>query len=365
MNYPEFHSHKWAKTFAKAKTLLEQANALYQQGQVDEAKQSLDKLYNGDFANENDIFPGLKISGPYWRGVDGEMNLRFDVLYEYSGWPELVDLPEFKNSVDHYYRLFLDDVKSIVETRNLLPYSKLEPFTDSYQTLKLGDGWVEIYNTLCAKTESALELGLMSPELLDEWFVYFLRGIIGYDHGLILQGVFSRMVIQNRGFETLVKVVAASAEDFGWRVSRLFFAKIYPEAGIDGMVLRQLGRYGMFADQDIETAEIRPPEDDEETPAYKSTIFRNCEERGIFERISADSGIPLGKLGVGICIHCAEHAKKNTEIFVPPDKRPVLRMARSLGLGDESCLFETITYPEPDMERFMIAQEQVFYTDTE
>ena len=57
MNYPEFHSHKWAKTFAKAKTLLEQANALYQQGQVDEAKLSLDKLYNGDFTNENDIFP--------------------------------------------------------------------------------------------------------------------------------------------------------------------------------------------------------------------------------------------------------------------------------------------------------------------
>lgn len=363
MNFPEIHSHKWALTFAKAKQYLERANSFYQQGHVEAAREALGLMYNGDFENENDIYPGLKIAGPYWRGVDGEMNLRFDVLYEYSNWPELKALPEFKDSVEHYFRLFLADVKELVETRQLLAYSKLEPYTTSFDTLKLGDGWVALYQGLCARTEKALETGDMPADLLDEWFVYFLRGIVGYDYGLILQGVFSRMVIEQRGFETLVKVVASSADDFGWRVSRLFFAKIYPQAGIEGMMLRQLGRYGMFADQDLKTTEVRPPEGDEETPVYKSTVFFNCEERGIFERISVDSGIPLSKLGIGICIHCAEHGKKNTEIFVPPDQRPVLRMIRTLGLGDESCLFETITYPEPDMERFMNAQEQVFYSE--
>jgi len=365
MNFSEVHSHKWALTFAKAKKYADLAATLYQQGRVDEARAELDRLYNGDLTNENDIYPGLKIAGPYWRGVDGEMNLRFEVLYEFSNWPELQDLPEFKDSIERYFRLFLADVRAIVESRGLLDYSKLEPHTASFDTLKLGDGWVALYQDLCARTEAALQTGDLPPGLLEAWFVYSLRAIVAYDYGLIRQGVLSRLMIEQRGFEGLVKLVAASAEEFGWRVSRLFFAQIYPQAGIDGMLLRQLGRYGMFADQDLKTTEIRPPQGDEETPVYKSTLFFNCEERGIFELIAADSGIPLSKLGVGICIHCAEHAKKNTEIFVPPDQRPALRMTRALGLGDETCLFETLTYPEPDMERFMNAQDQVFYYEAQ
>lgn len=365
MNFPEVHSHKWARTFAKAKQHMEQANSLFRQGEVDAARQELERMYNGDLENANDIYPGLKIAGAYWRAVEGEMNLRFEVLFEHCDWPNVQDLAEFKDGVERYFRLFLDDVKEMVETRRLLSYSKLEPYTTNFDTIKLGDGWVDLYQNLCTRTEAALEAGEMAGELLDEWFVYCLRGIVAYDYGLIRQGILSRMIIEHRGFEALQKIVASSADEFGWRVSRLFFAQIYPRAGIEGMMLRQLGRYGMFADQDLKTTEARPPEGDEETPVYKSTEFYNCEERGIFEPISNDSRIPLSKLGLAVCVYCADHAKKNTEIFVPPDQRPVLRMTRALGLGDESCLFETEIYPEPDMERFMNAQDQVFYSEAQ
>lgn len=363
MNFPEVHSHKWAITFAKAKKHAEQANLLYEQGKIDEAKAALSRMYNGELEDENNIFPGLKIAGAYWRAVEGEMNLRFEVLFEYSDWPDVQETGEYQEGVERYFRLFLEDVKEIVESRGLLPYSKLEPYTTNFDTLKLGDGWVELYNNLCAETEKALEVGYMPPELLEAWFVYCLRGIVAYDYGLIRQGILSRMLIEHRGFDALKKVVDVSADDFGWRVSRLFFAEIYPKAGIEGMMLRQLGRYGMFADQNLKTSEVRPPEDDEETPIRKTTEFFNCEERGIFEPISKDSGIPLSQLGLGVCIYCADHARKNTQIFVPPDQRPELKMVRALGLGDESCLFVTEIFPEPDMERFMDAQDQVFYHD--
>jgi hypothetical protein len=320
-------------------------------------------MYNGDLADENNIFPGLKIAGAYWRAVEGEMNLRFEVLFEHSDWPDVQDDPEYVNDVDKYFRLFLEDVKQIVESWGLMPYASLEPYTTDFETIKLGDGWGVLYNDLCARTEEALEVGKIDLLLIEAWFVYCLRGIVAYDYGLIRQGILSKMIIEQKGFERLQEIVAESADEFGWRVSKLFFAQIYPKAGIDGYLLRQLGRYGMFADQDLETNEIRPPDGDEETPVEKTTEFFNCEERGIFEPISNDSGIPLSKLGLAVCVYCEDHARKNTLIFVPPDSRPELKMTRALGLGDESCLFETRIFSEPDMERFMEAQDKVFYSD--
>lgn len=363
MHFPEVHSHKWARTFAKAKEHAAAANAFFQEGKIEEAKKQLEGMYHGDLQDENNIYPGLKIAGAYWRAVEGEMNLRFQVLFEHAGWPDVQDLPEFKDGVEHYFRLFLDDVKEIVESRKLLPYARFAPFATDFDTVKLGDAWVGLYNDLCTDTQAAMETGFMPPELLDRWFVYCLRGIVAYDYGLIRQGILSRMIIDHEGFDRLKQIVEESADEFGWRVSRLFFAQIYPQAGIEGLMLRQLGRYGMFADQDLVTKEIRPPAEDEETPVHKTTEFFNCEERGIFEPISKDSGIPLSKLGLAVCVYCADHGKKNAEIFVPPDSRPVQRMVRALGLGAESCLFETDIYPEPDMERFMNAQDQVFYSD--
>lgn len=364
MNFPELHSHKWSRTFQRAKNHAEKAAAAFNQGLPESAREELNRMYHGDLEDEDNIFPGLKISGAYWRAVEGEMELRFQVLYEYSNWPNIIDLPEFQQDVERYYRLFLSDVQEIVTSQQLLDYSRLEPYTLNYETLKLGDQWVELYQNLCSQTEKAIETGKMPDDLLEEWFVYCLRAVIAYDYGLIRQAILAKIIIQQQGFESFVKLVAASADDFGWRVSRLFFTKIYPEAGIEGLMLRQLGRYGMFADQDLKTTEIRPPEDDEETPVLKYSEFLTCELAGIFMRVSEDSGIPLNKLGLGICVQCADHARKNTEIFVPPDQRPALRMIRALGLGDQSCWFETEIYPEPDMERFLNAQEQVFYSES-
>lgn len=362
MYFPEYHSHKWALTFAKAKDFAEKANRLYLDNKIDEAKAQLKLLYYGDLANDNNIFPGLKIAGAYWRAVEGEMNLRYDVLYEFSGWPEIEEREDFKSGVEHYYRLFLEDVRHIVESRRLVPYAKLYPYTGNFDTLKLGNGWAQIYKSLCEQTEKALEIGTINPDLIDDWFVYCLRGIVAYDYGLIRQGILSKLVIEQKGFERMKEIVDASADEFGWRVTRLFFADIYPQAGIEGMMLRQLGRYGMFADQDLATKEIRPPDGDEEAPTIKTTEFFNCEERGVFEPISKDSGIPLSKLGMAVCIYCADHGRKSALLFTPPDMRPEQRMIRALGLGEESCLFETKIYPEPDMERFMEAQDKVFYS---
>lgn len=362
MYFSEYHSHKWALTFAKVKGFADKANRFYLENRIDEAREQLKLLYYGDLADENNIYPGLKIAGAYWRAVEGEMNLRYEVLYEFSGWPEIKEMEDFKSGVEQYFRRFLDDVRQIMETRKLVSYSKLQPYTVDFDTLKLGDGWVKTYNSLCEQTEKALEIGKIDPELIDDWFIYCLRGIVAYDYGLIRQGILSKMVIEQKGFERLKEIVDASADEFGWRVTRLFFSDIYPKAGIEGMMLRQLGRYGMFADQDLATKEILPPEGDEESPKIKTTEFFNCEERGVFEPISKDSGIPLCKLGLAVCIYCADHGKKSAFLFTPPDVRPEQKMIRALGLGDESCLFETKIYPEPDMERFMEAQDKVFYS---
>ncbi|MBU0928169.1 MAG: hypothetical protein KKA67_10495 [Spirochaetes bacterium] len=363
MNFPLKHSHKWAITFARAKGYAAAADSLYAKGDAEGAKAELDLLVNGDMRDPRDVFPGLKIAGAYWRAVEGEMNLRFDVLYEYCEWPEAVGEAEYRDGVERYYRMFLADVAELLADGSLLPYEAFAPYAESYETARLGEGWIPLYQDLCARSDAALAEGRFDDALLRDWFTFCLRGVVAYDYGLIRQGVLSRLLIERRGFERLKRIVDASGEEFGWRVTKLFFADMYPKAGIDGMALRQLGRYGMFADQDLVTTERNAAAGKEDVdPSWRFTEFFNCEERGIFEVVSAESGIPLSELGLGVCVYCHEHARKTASLFTPPDKHPSTNMVRALGLGGESCLFETEIRPADDMERFMEAQDRVFYS---
>ncbi|MBL8965781.1 MAG: hypothetical protein JNG85_02160 [Spirochaetaceae bacterium] len=364
MNFPEKHSHKWAKTLARAKAIWSESRRLNAACDAEGAKARLRLLVDGDFSKEADIFPGLKICGAYWRAVEGEMNLRFEVLHEFSGWKDAESDPEYRRLADGYYARFVSDVREILDRDKLFPWEAFAPYAADFDTVKLGAGWIPNYQGLCARADAALASGDFGEALLVDWFVYCVRGVTAYDYGLIRQGVLSRLLIERQGFDRLKAVVDASADEFGWRVTRLFFAKMYPEAGIDGMALRQLGRYGMFADQDLLTTERPAPAGKEDTePSWRITEFFNCEERGIFEVISAESGIPLSKLGLGVCVYCHDHAKKTAGVFTPPDRTVHTSMVRALGLGDESCLFETAMRPGEDMERFMEHQEKVFYAE--
>ena len=49
MNYPEYHSHKWAKNLKEAVQRAQRTNEFAQSGMTDNAKAELALLYQGDF----------------------------------------------------------------------------------------------------------------------------------------------------------------------------------------------------------------------------------------------------------------------------------------------------------------------------
>ncbi|MBI5360832.1 MAG: hypothetical protein HZA48_09665 [Planctomycetes bacterium] len=366
MNYREKHSHKWAKILKEAFRRAQLVNRLHDEGKTDDAKKEFEYLYGGDFRDQTPekIFPGLKLMAPYWKAVEGEMECRLKTMLEFSGnMKSIPDEPQYKSDLRKFYQMFIDDVKEILNRDKMLDFKYAQKYLEGgFDVLHLPDNWDVALRPMKERWEADLLTGKVNMELLADWFVFCLRGIVAYDYNLIKQALFVSTILKNHGEEALHKVFDDSKEEFGWRVSRLFYVDMLPRAGIEGADLMRMGRYSMFCDQDLVSETIMPPEEEAMSkPQIKFTKFFNCQEYSIFATIAEHIKVPLKKIGIGVCIYCEEHARKTTKLFVPPVMKPVLKMEKALGLEDDICLCKTMLYPEDDMERFMDAQDKVFY----
>ena len=205
----------------------------------------------------------------------------------------------------------------------------------------------------------------IDQKLLERWLSFCLNGIIAYNFGLIKQAVLAGLPIKKSGESGIKELVAKSRDDYGWRVSKAFFVEVFPAVNITDVTdLQVIGRYGMFADQDLITKEILPPPDrKDKEPKIKTTEFLNCQEYSIFDTVFKKMQVPVKHSGIAMCAYCEEHGKKNTQIFVPPSMHPEVKMLQTIALGATSCIFETKLHPTDDMERFLAANNKVFGSD--
>ncbi|MBI4711693.1 MAG: hypothetical protein HY762_00040 [Planctomycetes bacterium] len=358
MNYSEYHSHKWSKNLKEAVRRAQSANELAKAGKTEQSKQELGLLYQGDFRNDKQIFPGLKVMAPYWKAEEAMMRCRFEAMAQYSNTPEMFKDKEFTDSVKKYYQDFIDDVRILITRDKILP----EPQIIKDYPPKMPDDWANQLQNLMKETESILDSGKIDTALLERWLVFCLNGIIAYNFGLIQQAVLAGLTIRKSGEAGINELVAKSRDDYGWRVSKAFFVEVFPAVNITDVTdLQTIGRYGMFADQDLITKETLPPADrKDKEPKIKTTEFLNCQEYSIFDTVFKKMKVPVKHSGIAMCAYCEEHGKKNTQIFVPPSMKPVVKMLKTLAMGDKSFLFEPKLYPGDDMERFMAAQNKVF-----
>ncbi|MBI4834101.1 MAG: hypothetical protein HY811_04680 [Planctomycetes bacterium] len=347
-NYPEFHSHRWARNLKEA-------------GERAHNKTNLDLLYKGDFANPRKIFPGLKVMAAFWKSEEEMMRCRFDVMAEYAKMPELTQGKDFSENLKISFDKFIQDVKELVKRNKILPEKSLEEAIKANPP-KTPDNWADILKQLFKDTEKAVAEGNMPEELLNRWLIFCLQGIIAYNYGLIKQAVLCGLILKKHGEKKMDEIIEKSRDDYGWRLSRIFFREVFPAADITDMTdLQTLGRYGMFADQEVITEEKMPPADKKDTePKVKTSQFLNCQEYSIFDTVFKLMKVPVNHAGVGMCAYCEEHGRKNTQLFVPPSMHPETKLLQALALGADKCIFETKLYPANDMERFMEAQNKVF-----
>ncbi|MEW6522619.1 MAG: hypothetical protein AB1445_03430 [Bacillota bacterium] len=354
MHYHEYHSHKWARTLGSAVRRWRRATS-------GPDPRELHRLYHGDTDQPDAVFPGLRVMAPYWQAVEGEMRCRFDCLYEYSA-PALQDLirtPQAEEEVARFYSWFLSDVGRLAEKYGMAGALD-EPFRASLVSARSDPDWVKHLEELNADTAPAVEAGRLPWETMARWLRFCAARVANYNYHMIRQAVYVCHVLKAAGRDGLDEILASSREEFGWRVSRLFFVESLPKGGIDdpGELVR-LGRYAMFSDQDLNTEEVTCPAG-EEARRLKTTVFYNCMEYSIFHTVSHHLDVDYRQAGLGICVYCEEHARKNTMLFVPPSYRPTTCMEAALGLGDDVCRFVTTLEPADDMERFMLAQSKLY-----
>lgn len=361
MNYPEYHSHKWAKNFKEAVQREHKADELAKSGKTGEAKEELNLLYAGDFRDEKKIFPGLKVMAPYWKAEDAMMRCRFEAMAEHTTLPDPAKDKEFNDNVKKFYQDFIDDVRALIKRDKTLDEKYLNGIIGTYPP-QMPDDWATQLKNLMSETEAVINSGKMDSVLLERWLVFCLNGIIAYNFGLIKQAVLAGLTIRKSGEAGIKELVDKSRDDYGWRVSKAFFVEVFPAVNITDVTdLQVIGRYGMFADQDLITKEILPPTDKKDKePKVKTTEFLNCQEYSIFDTVLKNMKAPVKHSGIAMCAYCEEHGKKNTQIFVPPSMKPVVKMLQTLAMGDKSCIFETKLFPGDDMERFLAAQSKVF-----
>jgi hypothetical protein len=347
-NYPEFHSHRWAKNLKESRERATKGI-------------NLELLYKGDFVDPRKIFPGLKVMAAFWKSEEEMMRCRFDVMDQYAKMPELLQGKDFQEYLKISFDKFIQDVKELAKRNNLLPEKLLEE-TIKANPPKTPENWADILKHLFKETEKAVTDGKIPEELLTRWLVFCLQAIIAYNYGLIKQAVLCGLILKKHGENKMAQIIEKSRDDYGWKLSRIFFREVFPAADITDMTdLQTLGRYGMFADQEVITEEKQPPADKKDTePKIKISQFLNCQEYSIFDTVFKLMAVPVKHAGVGMCAYCEEHGRKNTQLFVPPSMHPETRIVQALALGADKCIFETKLFPANDMERFMEAQNRVF-----
>jgi len=358
MNFSEYHSHKWSKNLAEVKRQAQEINSAKD---INQAKEKLALLYNGDFSRTDKIFPGLKVMAIFWKAEEEMMRCRFETKERAAQDLHLTETDEFRNNLKNVWQKYTDDITELVKKNSLLDDKRAGPIINKYPP-QMGSNWSDVLKGLMSQTEEAVKAGKISDALIDNWLAFCLDGILAYNFGLARQAVLSAMIINKFSEDKLKQIVEASRDEYGWLVSKKFFVEVFPTAGITDVTdLQTIGRYGMFSDQDLTTSETVPPPEKRATePKVKRTEFFNCQEFSMFETTFKILGVKIERIGVAMCPYCEEHGKKNVQIFVPPSMRPEVKMTTSLGMGNKSCVFETKLYPADDMERFMQAQEKVF-----
>ena len=353
MHYNEFHSHKWSRVFSEACQRQQKLEA----AQEDEQRKELAaKIWQGDFSDQENIFPGVSMWVPYYKAVEGEMELRFHCLREfYSG---NVDQDKLAGESEQLHKMLLEDVKELVTRYGFLDIQSIEDLSVGEPAdVRMPEDWAEQYKQLSSESEKYVSEGRFPLEFLQQWFLFALKGIINYNYNLNLQALLSGQIVSAGGEESLKKVLDDSRETFGWRVSRVFFVDTFPKLGIDQSQLFELGRYAMFCDQRMSTTEEDPP--DESVVKVKASVLENCQLYSNFKTAAETFALELGVIGLAICDYCEEHGQKNAAIFTPPDMQPNYKRIKSLALGDEHCLYRNFYKDEDDMDRFLEAQERL------
>lgn len=361
MNFSEYHSHKWSKNLGEVKKNAEEAASLSAKGQIDEAKKKLNYIYAGKFDDPNQVFPGLKVMSIFWKAEEEMMQCRFEHMAKAAAHLQITEHPEFDKNLKEVWAKYTADVSELVKKYGLLPDQMAKQAVNMYPP-RLGQDWAMIFQALVKESEAAVSAGKMDNALLDRWMDFCLRGILAYNFGLARQAVLAGLIINKASEKEIMDIVANSKDEYGWELSKKFFVEIFPAAGLTDMNdLQTIGRYGMFADQDLITKETLPAPDKAKTePKIKTSEFLNCQEFSMFDFTFKHLKVKSEKIGIAMCPYCAEHGKKNASLFVPPSMKPVVQLLTSLGYNNKSCVFETKLHPADDMERFMHAQEKVF-----
>ncbi len=362
MNYNEFHSHKWSAVFQDAYQRLQKANEEKAAGNLVKAQEDFAKIQKGDFSDPEAIYPGVTMWVPYFRAVQGEMALRYQTLRaNFTGTLDEANLEKVSREL---FELFLSDARELLKRYGYLDPALVDEIAaDGPEETGMPADWLEHYQDLSQRTELAVQQLDFSLALLQEWMALSLRGVLNYNFNLNRQAVLAGQMINQVGVDGLAEMIAHTREEFGWKVSQVFFRDTFGKLGLEQDQLYQLGRYAMFSDQILRSLDA----DISGEGILKARLSRveNCQLYSNFLTAGQILGHPVEHLSVAICEFCESHGQKNAALFTPPDMRPEYTRKQSVAYGADACLFQSVYYAGDEMDRFMEANEIIFAEETE
>jgi hypothetical protein len=343
MFFDEFHNHKWARNLKHARKLLKE--------------NKLEAFYLGEDLPEGDVYPGMRVMAAYWTSVEHEMKLRRKTLLMGANHPEWETDPELVNQAKEFHDRFISDMRELVLRDEIVPVERIDQLAEAGWETPID--WAEVMRARQSASLTALENNHFPEQLIEDWFDSCLRSVSNYNRYLIWGGVNASGLVRREGIEMLHKAVDATAESFMWEISKEFFATVLPAAGFEDIGdLMELGLRGMYSDQFYVKGEDQ--EIGEKT--IRTSILKNCELAGIYQRVEQWTGLDPCTLGYGICRFDEVHGQATMMITMPPMVSPQYKLLKSLAMHPDAteCVFELTTIPADDMERILMVQEKVF-----
>lgn len=343
MYFDEFHNHKWARNLKHARQLLNENR--------------LTEFYHGEDLPDGDVYPGMRVMAAYWTSVEHEMKLRRKTLLRGANHLDWENDPELTAQAETFHRRFVADMRELAVRDGIVPPERIDRLAAAgWETPA---NWAEVMRARQAASLTALEAGQLPVEIVEGWFDSCLRSVSNYNRYLIWGGVNAAGLVRRQGKEALHQAIDATAEAFMWDISKEFFATVLPAAGFEDIGdLMELGLRGMYADQFYYKGEDR----EEGETTIRTSLLKNCELAGIYQRVEEWNGLPRFTLGYGICHFCEVHGQATMMITMPPMVAPQYQLVSSLALHPDAsqCVFELITTPADDMDRILMVQEKVF-----
>ena len=343
MFFDEFHNHKWARNLKHARKLLQENR--------------FTEFYYGEDLPDNDVYPGMRVMAAYWTSVEHEMKLRRITLLKGAGNLDWENDPELIDQIAEFHKRFVADMRELAVRNGIVPIERIDQLESAgWETPA---NWAEVMRKRQDASVAALENNQFPHEIAEGWFDSCLRSVANYNRYLIWGGVFASAIVRREGKEALHKAVDSMAETFKWEISKEFFAVVLPAAGFEDIGdLMELGLRGMFADQYYLKGEDQEIGD----KTIRTSVLKNCELAGIYQRVEQWTGLPRFTLGYGICRFDEVHGQATMEITMPPMVSPEYKLLKSLAMHPDAkeCIFELTTTPADDMERILMVQEKVF-----